>query len=121
MIGLVTAVTSLAGTWVKGKVESSTAISQAKASALTTAAQSTADWERIMAESTKNSWKDEWLTIVFSVPLILVIIPSMVPHIQAGFTVLTSLPEWYHNVLFLIVSASLGVKGVTGVIEKIRK
>ena len=53
--------------------------------------QSTAEWERIMAEASKNSWKDEWLTIVFSIPLILVFIPSMVEHIQAGFTALATL------------------------------
>jgi len=35
------------------------ATAEAKATALKTAAQSTADWERIMAEASKNSWKDE--------------------------------------------------------------
>ena len=72
MLGLVTAITNLAGTWVSAKAESTKATAEAKATALKTAAQSTADWERIMAEASKNSWKDEWLTIVFSIPLILV-------------------------------------------------
>ena len=70
MLGLVTAITNLAGTWVSAKAESTKATAEAKATALKTAAQSTADWERIMAEASKNSWKDEWLTIVFSIPLI---------------------------------------------------
>jgi hypothetical protein len=58
---LVTAITNLAGTWVSAKAESTKATAEAKATALKTAAQSTADWERIMAEASKNSWKDEWL------------------------------------------------------------
>lgn len=121
MIGLVTAITNLAGTWVSAKAESTKATAEAKATALKTAAQSTADWERIMAEASKNSWKDEWLTIVFSIPLILVFIPSMVEHIQQGFDALATLPIWYHEILMVIVLASFGVKAGKGVMEMIKK
>lgn len=121
MLGLVTAITNLAGTWVSAKAESTKATAEAKATALKTAAQSTADWERIMAEASKNSWKDEWLTIVFSIPLILVFIPEMVPHIQAGFNALATLPTWYHEILMVIVLASFGVKAGKGVMEMIGK
>lgn len=121
MIGLITAITDLAGTWVKSKAESTKATAEAKATALKTAAQSTADWERIMAEASKNSWKDEWLTIVFSIPLILVFIPSMVGHIQSGFDALATLPTWYHEILMVIVLASFGVKAGKGIVEMIGK
>ena len=121
MLGLVTAITNLAGTWVSAKAESTKATAEAKATALKTAAQSTADWERIMAEASKNSWKDEWLTIVFSIPLILVFIPSMVGHIQAGFNALATLPTWYHEILMVIVLASFGVKAGKGLMETIGK
>ena len=121
MIGLVTAITNLAGTWVSAKAESTKATAEAKATALKTAAQSTADWERIMAESSKTSWKDEWLTIVFSIPLILVFIPSMVDHIQAGFTASATLPIWYHEILMVIVLASFGVKAGKGLMDMIGK
>jgi hypothetical protein len=121
MIGLVTAITNLAGTWVSAKAESTKATAEAKATALKTAAQSTADWERIMAEASKNSWKDEWLTIVFSIPLILVFIPSMVTHIQQGFDALATLPTWYHEILMVIVLASFGVKAGKGIVEMIGK
>lgn len=121
MLGLVTAITDLAGTWVKSKADSAKATAEAKATALKTAAQSTADWERIMAEASKNSWKDEWLTIVFSIPLIFVFIPDMVPHIQAGFDALSTLPAWYHEILMVIVLASFGVKAGKGVMEMMKK
>ena len=121
MLGLVTAITNLAGTWVSAKAESTKATAEAKATALKTAAQSTADWERIMAEASKNSWKDEWLTIVFSIPLILVFIPEMVPHIQAGFNALATLPTWYHEILMVIVLASFGVKAGKGLMDMMGK
>ena len=120
MVGVVTAIMNLASTWGSAKAESIKATAEAKATALKTAAQSTADWERIMAEASKNSWKDEWLTIVFSVPLILCFIPGTVEHIQQGFTVLSTLPEWYHTVLMIVVSASFGVKGVGSIADKLK-
>ena len=121
MIGLVTAITNLVTTGVKAKAATMQVTAEAKATALKTAAQSTADWERIMAEASKNSWKDEWLTIVFSIPLILVFIPSMVGHIQSGFDALATLPTWYHEILMVIVLASFGVKAGKGVMEMIKK
>ena len=121
MLGLVTAITNLAGTWVSAKAASTKATAEAKATALKTAAQSTADWERIMAEASKNSWKDEWLTIVFSIPLILVFIPEMVPHIQQGFIALATLPTWYHEILMVIVLASFGVKAGKGLMDMMGK
>jgi len=121
MLALVSAITNLAGTWVSAKAESTKATAEAKATALKTAAQSTADWERIMAEASKNSWKDEWLTIVFSIPLILVFIPSMVGHIQAGFNALATLPIWYHEILMVIVLASFGVKAGKGLMDMMGK
>ena len=121
MIGLITAITDLAGTWVSAKAESTKATAEAKATALKTAAQSTADWERIMAEASKNSWKDEWLTLVFSVPLILSFRPSVVPHIQAGFDALATLPTWYHEILMVIVLASFGVKAGKGLMDMMGK
>ena len=121
MLGVITTITNLVGSIVNAKAETMKATAEAKATALKTAAQSTADWERIMAEASKNSWKDEWLTGVFSIPLILCFIPSMVDHIQAGFNALATLPTWYHEILMVIVLASFGVKAGKGLMETIGK
>ena len=45
---------------------------EAEAQIMLSRATSEADWEKIMAQGSNNSWKDEWLTILFSIPLILV-------------------------------------------------
>ena len=79
MIGsLIGPIANLAGTWLQGRVqtkaaetEAKVAKSKAEAQIMLSAATSEAEWERVMAQGSQGSWKDEWLTILFSIPLIL--------------------------------------------------
>ena len=50
------------------------------------------DWDITMAEGSKHSWKDEWLVILFSVPLILAFIPGMEGVVEQGFAQLNRCP-----------------------------
>ena len=70
-----------------------------------------------MAESTKSSIKDELVTVIILIPLILVFIPGMEQIVKNGFDRLNELPEWYTYLVFLTISAALGIKGV----DKFRK
>ena len=67
-----------------------------------------AEWNMQGARNAATSWKDEWLTIMFSIPLIGSFIPGMVPYIQNGFTVLESMPMWYQGAVAVMVAASFG-------------
>jgi hypothetical protein len=58
---------------------------------------SVADWERIMAEGAKSSWKDEWFVIVLSIPLILAFIPGAEGWVDRGFEQLSKAPDWNCN------------------------
>ena len=71
------------------------------------------DWDIEMAKSSSTSWKDEWLTILFSIPLILAFIPGMEDVVQNGFEQLNKMPEWYQYSLGVIVAASFGVRSAT--------
>ena len=71
------------------------------------------DWDITMAEGSKHSWKDEWLTILFSIPLILAFIPGMEEVVANGFQQLEQMPEWYQYSLGVIVAASFGVRSAT--------
>ena len=75
---LIGPVAELAGGWLKGKASAQAASAnlklveaEAKATIMKSAATSEADWEKIMAQGTQNSWKDEYLVLLFSIPLIL--------------------------------------------------
>ena len=126
MIGaLIGPVAGLVGTWLQGSVEEKkaktamkVAHAQAKATVMVEAATHESGWERIMAEGTKNSWKDEYLTIIFSVPMILAFVPGMENIVQRGFEQLQSMPEWYQYSLGCVVAASFGIRGATKLFSK---
>ncbi len=116
---LIGPIASLAGTFLEGQVTKSKAKAtlaqteaEAKAEILKTAATHDSKWELIMAESTKSSIKDEVVTLVVLVPVILCFIPGMEDVVKSGFERLSELPEWYTYLLFLTCSAALGIKSL---------
>ena len=123
MIGqLLGPVANLAGTWLNGKVEEKAAQNkvkvakaEAEAAIMVSAATSEAEWDRIMANASANSWKDEWLTILFSIPLILAFLPFEWADaaVANGFAALETMPQWYSYTLGVIVAASFGVRSAT--------
>ena len=102
----------LAKDFVKGKAEEKKAIQERKIQAI----QNDADWEAKMADATKNSWKDEFFSVILSLPLIAVAYsvamdnPAVIERLNAAFDTLNTLPEWYQYLLFIAVSASFGLK-----------
>lgn len=67
-----------------------------------------AAWE---LEQIKNSgYKDEWVLLVISVPLVGCFIPSIAPHILRGFEVLAKTPDWYQWLIMLIFTAVYGIR-----------
>ena len=118
---LIGPVADLGKTWLEGKVAKTKAKAEAEAKVMVTQAESAADWETAMARASNQSWKDEGITILFSIPLILAFIPPAVPHVQEGFRVLSTMPEWYQYGLSVIIAASFGVRGVIGIMNKVKK
>ena len=117
---LIGPIADLAGTWLNGKVEKSKAetgakVARAKAEATIMERKATGelDWDLEMAKGSSNSWKDEWLTVLFSLPLILAFIPGMEEIVSNGFKQLQEMPEWYQYSLGVIVAASFGVRSAT--------
>ena len=114
-------VTSIVGGIVQGKMEQKAAESKAKvakaeaqAQIMLSQATSEADWEKVMAEGSRDSWKDEWLTILFSVPLVLAFCGEWGRDIVTdGFSALNAMPDYYRYTLGAIVSASFGIRGAT--------
>ena len=111
---IVTALGSLASSWLNGKQKVQEAKAEREAMALT----NEANWDNIQAKSSKNSWKDEWLTLLVSIPMIMAFIPEMDAYVLAGFDVLDKMPEWYQYTIGLVFAASFGVKGAMKFIGK---
>ncbi|MBJ64689.1 MAG: hypothetical protein CMB55_07855 [Euryarchaeota archaeon] len=111
----------LAGSWLKGKAEEKAAVAktriakaEAEAEIMKVAATSEASWEKVMAKGSVNSWKDEWLTVLFSIPLILAFCGDWGREIVSnGFAALEAMPDYYQYTLGVIVSASFAVRSAT--------
>lgn len=84
------------------------------------------DWEETMAESSRDSWKDEWFTLVISIPLVLVFYgamfePGIIQKVEEAFIALEKLPEWYQYLLFMAFSASFGIRGADKLMQLRKK
>jgi hypothetical protein len=118
-------VANLAGSWLQGKADKNAAAAElklteakAKAQILLSEKTSVADWERIMAENSGGSWKDEFFVIVLSVPMVLCFIPGMEGVVHHGFQQLQQAPDWYMHALLIAISASFGLRGLNKFIGK---
>ena len=104
---------NLVGGYLNNKHEQAQAKHQAKLQVN----QNDADWETKMAIASGTSWKDEFWTIVLSVPLfclgwsVVADNPAILDRVSDSFSALDNLPDWYQYLLFLAVSASFGIRG----------
>jgi|TARA_R100001015_G_C4615744_1_gene171775 hypothetical protein len=104
---ILSSVGSLASSYIEGK----TAIQKAEATIRMKEATGEIDWDLAAMRASQSSWKDEWLTLLFSIPLILSFCGSWGREIVAdGFTALAGMPQWYQIALGAIVSASFATR-----------
>tara|TARA_R100000781_G_scaffold90470_1_gene55914 strand:- start:14 stop:400 length:387 start_codon:yes stop_codon:yes gene_type:complete len=119
-MSLINPIASVVGSFVESRVEKQkgkTKVAVAKAEAEAEVYKQTAlqegNWDKITAQGSQQSFKDEWLTILFSVPLVLAFIPGAEGIVQNGFEQLEAMPSWYQYSLGVIVAASFGVRSAT--------
>jgi len=76
-----------------------------------------AEWESKMADASASSYKDEFWTLILSLPLLAIFYgivsddPEIIERVRHAFVVLSELDEWYTYLLFLAISASFGIRG----------
>ena len=113
---IVTGLFSLGQQFFKNKAEEKQAIHERK---ITTIKQD-GNWDEIQARNSNNSWKDEYLTIVFSLPFPVIFIDVLfngkeaAEKYEVAFKVLKdTVPAEYWYLLGIMFAASFGVKKVT--------
>ena len=74
-----------------------------------------ANWDTNAQQDMKTSWKDEYLTILFSLPLILAFFPQTQETVLKGFETLDKTPEWY---MFLVMGIVAGVFGLRWLVSR---
>lgn len=73
------------------------------------ASDNVADWERIHAKGSQSSWKDEYVLLMWSVPVVMAFL-GFNDQVMAGFAALAEMPEWYSYTLVTISLASFGIR-----------
>tara|TARA_R100001463_G_scaffold121211_1_gene177479 strand:- start:342 stop:722 length:381 start_codon:yes stop_codon:yes gene_type:complete len=118
-------VVDIVGTSIKGFVDTKKAKAEqkvteikAKTSLMEKQIKGEVDWDLEAIKGSQGSWKDEYLTIIFSIPLLLCFLPFTVEYVERGFEALSQTPDWYKYTLGVIVSASFGIKGATKLFKK---
>jgi len=85
------------------------------------------EWDTLQAKNSGDSWKDEYLTLIFTSPFVILFVgvlfdvPELIVRMKEAFIVIdTEVPTEYWYLLSVIVAASFGVKSVIKGIQKIR-
>jgi hypothetical protein len=94
--------------YYKKKAELKQALHERKLELIKEGLHADAAWE---IEQIKNSgWKDEFVLILLSIPLIGVFIPKMQPYVLNGFAILETTPAWYRWLILAIFTAIYGIR-----------
>jgi len=102
----------------KNKREIKQAEHKAKISRLEKAQEADIEWDKIMAEGSKDSLKDEWWTGLLSIPLIMMFIPGLQQYAVDGFNNLQAAPDWYLYAVGIAIGAAFGFRKAAGMLKK---
>jgi len=112
---------------IKTKTETKKLIAVAEQEHIKRMAEGKIAYELAAQKQMDNSWRDEWFTILLSIPLIIVFLsvflnkPEWITKLKDGFATLNSLPEWYIWGLLAAIASSFGLKVTDLAIKKFKK
>ena len=123
---------AVGGWFEKKKLEQQTTleVARGKLRLAQTQVEATAQWNQTMAEASRTSWKDEFVTVVFLAPVGVLLIgvlfmamigadetaAGMVEAAKLSVGALNELPEWFRYTVGAIVAAAIGREQVAGAI-----
>lgn len=91
------------------------AVTEARISRVATGERADIEWA--MQAQQMSGWKDEWFTILLSIPAVMSFIPGLAQYVVAGFTALESTPDWYKAAFGVAVASAFGYRKIVGMIQ----
>ena len=95
---------------LEGDLAVAKAVTDAKIEKVKTGQAADIAWEKTSLD--QSGWKDEYWTIVLSIPMVLCFIPGLVDYVIQGFNALQKTPEWYQYVLGVAIGSAFGVRQI---------
>jgi len=112
---------------VKTKTETKKLMAQAEQTHIRKMAEGEIAYAIESQKNMQNSWRDEWFTVILSVPLLIVFGAiffgkyEWIDKLKEGFQTLDSLPDWYIWALMAAIASSFGLKVTDLAIKKFKK
>jgi hypothetical protein len=112
---------------VKTKTETKKLMAQAEQTHIRKMAEGEIAYAIETQKNMQNSWRDEWFTVILSIPLLIVFGAiffgkyEWIDKLKEGFQTLDSLPDWYIWALMAAIASSFGLKVTDLAIKKFKK
>ena len=107
-----------AGTHIyKKKQETKMAMADAQHMAATKMARGETEYQGKLLEARQSDWKDEFVLIILSAPIIVLMWavlsddPTAMEKVKLFFEYFSTLPSWFTNLWILVVASIFGIKG----------
>jgi hypothetical protein len=90
------------------KIEGQIREAEAKSARMARVQEMDHEWELLQIQN--SGWKDEWVLVLLSIPLVLVFVPWTQPFILEGFLSLEQTPDWYRWLILAVFTAIYGIR-----------
>ena len=124
LLEILRTIIGIGGDWIKGKqklkevtIEAEARVIEARANAeinrLDKAQDAEINWDQTAVSQMKSSWKDEYLTLLLSAPMILAFLGPWGRDAAAeGFAAIAAAPDWYKVAFMAAIAASFGIRAL---------
>ena len=92
---------------------------ESKAKRLEREAEMDYDLDRIAMQNMNKSWKDEFLLILFSIPIAMCFFPEYRQYVEDGFKTLNIIPEWFMYIYVTMIVVIYGLRGMLKLVLQI--
>lgn len=70
------------------------------------------DLDKLSMMAMEKSWKDEFLLILFSIPIAMCFFPDYRQYVEDGFKTLNIIPEWFMYIYVAMIVVIYGLRGL---------
>jgi hypothetical protein len=96
---------------LEGKTRIAVAQAEAEVARLNKMVDAEIDWDNQAVRQMSTSWKDEYLTLLLSAPMILAFLgPWGRTAVSEGFAAISTAPEWFKVSFLASLAASFGIR-----------